>query len=480
MMLPMTSLLISTKAEVRYNEIDRLFENTITEIFDYEQTEGGAKVEAEKEWLYDINLCELGVLYDFAYKDKEGFAIIIDDGDVKVTEIYTEGKNPYSKENVKNVYVMEGMYWYSDRGNYYESETGTEIGKETLEKVSESAYKGVEKLQYDTERVEFIYRTETPYNVLSSIPTCTYGHLGGCVPIMGTNLIVYYDKTYTNLIPNYEPGRSILGRYRFNVENETTAALTDTLQKDMGTDENGTTIIPKAEYTAAQEIRRERKRKYVKQIGAKQFFQGKIFCRKCGWGYKKYIKGDSVYWKCGKKGMTTEKCHAPNLLDREIKVAFVRMFNTLKQNEKTIVGETILQLQALKAKVNGSNGAIGEIDEEMAVLSKQNSSYSDLFLKGVIDDVLYFEKTDRLKSRMSELRERRLKLVNEDEEEKCLERLRGVKRVLDKHEFLVKFDESLFDEIVDKIYIEQDGSLIFALKCELKLKIERKGCNYGK
>ena len=239
-------------------------------------------------------------------------------------------------------------------------------------------------------------------------------------------------------------------------------------------------IIPKAEYTAAQEIRRERKRKYVKQIGAKQFFQGKIFCRKCGWGYKKYIKGDSVYWKCGKKGMTTEKCHAPNLLDREIKVAFVRMFNTLKQNEKTIVGETILQLQALKAKVNGSNGAIGEIDEEMAVLSKQNSSYSDLFLKGVIDDVLYFEKTDRLKSRMSELRERRLKLVNEDEEEKCLERLRGVKRVLDKHEFLVKFDESLFDEIVDKIYIEQDGSLIFALKCELKLKIERKGCNYGK
>lgn len=107
MMLPMTSRLISTKAEVRYNEIDRLFESTITEIFDYEQTEGGAKVEAEKEWLYDINLCELGVLYDFAYKDKEGFAIIIDDGDVKVTEIYTEGKNPYSKENVKNVYVWQ-------------------------------------------------------------------------------------------------------------------------------------------------------------------------------------------------------------------------------------------------------------------------------------------------------------------------------------------------------------------------------------
>ncbi len=30
--------------------------------------------------MYDIDLCELGVLYDFTYKDKEEFAIIIDDG----------------------------------------------------------------------------------------------------------------------------------------------------------------------------------------------------------------------------------------------------------------------------------------------------------------------------------------------------------------------------------------------------------------
>lgn len=239
-------------------------------------------------------------------------------------------------------------------------------------------------------------------------------------------------------------------------------------------------IIPKAEYAAAQEIRRERKRKYVKQAGERQFFQGKIFCKKCGWGYKKHIKGDSVYWKCGKKGMTMEECHAPNLSDKDMRAAFVRMFNTLKQNEKTVVNETILQLQALKAKVNGGNGEIGEIDAEMAALSKQNSSYSDLFLKGVIDDILYFEKTDRLKSRMSALRERRLKLVNEDEEEKCLERLRALKRVLDNHEFLVEMDESLFNEIVDRIYVEQDGALVFVLKCELKLRIERKGGNYGK
>ena len=81
---------------------------------------------------------------------------------------------------------------------------------------------------------------------------------------------------------------------------------------------------------------------------------------------------------------------------------------------------------------------------------------------------------------MAQRRERRLKLVTEDEEEKCLEGLRALKRVLDKHDFLVEMNEDLFNEIVDRIYIEQDGSLIFVLKCELKLKVERQGCNYGK
>ncbi|MFQ7078440.1 MAG: hypothetical protein ACLRSW_11165 [Christensenellaceae bacterium] len=137
------------KSGGEYNEIDRLFESTITEIFDYEQTEGGGRKWKREGVARDINLCELGVLCDFAYKDKEGFAII-DDGDVKVTEIYAEGKIRIQRkrENVCN----EGMYWYSDRGNY-ESETGTEMRKKRWKRSIGSAYKGVEKLQYDTERI---------------------------------------------------------------------------------------------------------------------------------------------------------------------------------------------------------------------------------------------------------------------------------------------------------------------------------------
>lgn len=233
-------------------------------------------------------------------------------------------------------------------------------------------------------------------------------------------------------------------------------------------------IISKSKYLAAQEIRKVRHKIYVKKIGDKQFFQGKIFCSKCGWGYKKEIKKSQLFWKCGKQGTTEEVCRAPVLSDQKIRAAFVKLFNGLKQNERTVVGDAILQLQTLKSKINGSNKGISEIDEEITALSKQNAAYSDLFSKGIIDDVLYIAKTGYLKSRMAELRERRRKLINEDEDEKCLEKLKALKRVLERYNFIAEMDERLFDEIVEKVYVEQNGDLIFVLKCELKLKVERR------
>ena len=52
--------------------------------------------------------------------------------------------------------------------------------------------------------------------------------------------------------------------------------------------------------------------------------------------------------------------------DFEIRSAFVRMYNTLKQNVKIIIDETLAQLNALKVKVNAGNNEIAEIDGEIS------------------------------------------------------------------------------------------------------------------
>lgn len=270
LLVPSLSL-TKASAAVRYEEIDVLFQETLKGILSYENVDQ-ASIAAQKEKLYDIELNELGVVYDFTYDEQEGFAIIIDDGTLKVTELTTAGSSPYADEQQK-VYVSEGLYWYNEGGVFYDCVSDLPISDEAIETVSETAYLGSTDLQYDSERIEYVYRSETPYNALLSIPLYGFTHEGGCAPVAGTNLIAYYDKTYPNLIPNYEPGRTIFGRYMFNVENETTMALSETLYQDMGTSSKGTSV---SQFKSGV-------KKYVNRQGYSLSFQSLM-----SWGKIKY------------------------------------------------------------------------------------------------------------------------------------------------------------------------------------------------
>ena len=100
-------------------------------------------------------------------------------------------------------------------------------------------------------------------------------------------------------------------------------------------------------------------------------------------------------------------------------------------------------------------------------LSQKNMTYGELFTQGVIDQTLFIQQTDVLNQKIYDLRLRRTKLINEDEEERCIERMRELRKTIDETDFLTAMDEKLFDAIVDKVLIEQDG------KCELEFSVER-------
>ena len=78
--------------------------------------------------------------------------------------------------------------------------------------------------------------------MLPSIPGCMHGEAASCVAKMCVNLVVYLDKTYPNLIPNYEPGIAFMGSYMYRSDTPETRAVFDQLYQDTGTDENGATV----------------------------------------------------------------------------------------------------------------------------------------------------------------------------------------------------------------------------------------------
>jgi hypothetical protein len=82
------------------------------------------------------------------------------------------------------------------------------------------------------------------------------------------------------------------------------------------------------------------------------------------------------------------------------------------------------------------------------------------------------EMTDRIQGRMTELRSRRMKIINEDENEACIEELRKLKRILDEcPKNIAVMNMALFDKIIECLYAEEDGDVTFKLIGGLEFKM---------
>lgn len=215
----------------------------------------------------------------------------------------------------------------------------------------------------------------------------------------------------------------------------------------------------------------ERKKNVVKT--AKTVFDGKIFCGECGWSYKKKFQSDELYWGCSHDGLSGMRCSAPNIKIETLEMLFVRAYNKLRLYESEIIDKALSQLVIIKAGITSQNDEIKEIDKEVARLSEQNSMYNDLKKRNIVDDTSYYENTSRIKQRLYELREKRMKLLSLDEEERCIENLRRFKATLVKQpKALFVFDCEIFKNIVNKVLVYDDRVVfVFVSDVELGVKI---------
>lgn len=199
-------------------------------------------------------------------------------------------------------------------------------------------------------------------------------------------------------------------------------------------------------------------------------FSQMIECCNCGWSYRRKVQRGKVYWACSRKNNSGYECNGKQYMEDDVKFAFVRMFNKLRCFEKEIIDITLNQLVELRNKQTQGDSEIKEIDEEIKRLSEQNSRYEKFRAKKIMDEISFREQYDRLRGRLSELRSRRKKLIQNNDEEATIENIRQLKDMLqDLPQAMLDFDADVFASIVSKIRTEDDGSLSFILKGDLKL-----------
>ena len=204
----------------------------------------------------------------------------------------------------------------------------------------------------------------------------------------------------------------------------------------------------------------------------KHLFTGIIECESCGWAYKRKVQNGVVYWVCSRKKSVGRFCESKNISEENLKKAFVKMYNKLRRFESEILDRTYNQLLKLREKLSGQNNEVSQIDIEIADLCNKINMYTEFHLQGIIDDISFLEITSELKYRVTELRNKRTKLLYANEDEKVIEEIKILMDTLEEYpKVILSFDNSLFSSIVDKVIIGKTETIIFKLKGGLCLDI---------
>lgn len=229
--------------ELDGDEYDEVFlENIQVLAKDYYGTD--ISISAEKELLYDLQLNKFGYIYDFTINAEKGFAIVINTiGKFEISEAFFNAKNPYANNGESTrIYVGNMIYLYYNDYNFYFATNDIKVNNGDLNNIANIAlYSGYDDLSSETQPIYFTSKTESAYQLAKKHPyiTDSPSFSNECSVIAGANIIQYWDRYKTNLIPNYAPGKSLSSYFLYSGESDTTDKLIQDLYYDMGTNTNG-------------------------------------------------------------------------------------------------------------------------------------------------------------------------------------------------------------------------------------------------
>ena len=232
-------------------------------------------------------------------------------------------------------------------------------------------------------------------------------------------------------------------------------------------EETNPAIISKEDFYAVQE-RLKNEGSTQKKDEPDCPLRRKIMCS-CGHYYKRKVINNKTYWVCRKHDYDANQCNSGSIPEKEIYNAFVNMVMKLRIYSKTIISDTIEQMERLYSKSSGTAEKIREIDRSIAELTNKNLVLARLNSKGIMRGSEYTEKSGRLNTQISSLRSERRKLLQQDEDG-CLSGLRQLEEIIQGiKEPLTDFDEDLFGRIVNQITVPARTSLCFELIGGIKL-----------
>ena len=233
-------------------------------------------------------------------------------------------------------------------------------------------------------------------------------------------------------------------------------------------------IISKETFLKVQEMLRSKKAPTER---TQSVLKGKIQCPECGWNFRRQKINGKNYWICSGRSSGETDCKHRRVREDMIYEAFISMMYKLKGERKYLLEALIHQFEQMQNRASKSNERIRQIDKEIADLGARNLVISKLHTNGVLNAVAYSAQSADINNKIAILRAERKKKLAEDEDDELLDTLKTLNEIIEEYQLANEFDEELFEQIVERITVNDNTSITFHLigGVDLTEEINEKG-----
>ena len=257
-------------------------------------------------------------------------------------------------------------------------------------------------------------------------------------------------------------------------------------------------IIDRDTWDKAQEIlnkrnnnKREFGRVHKTTYSLKYDFSSKIICGCCGSTYvrrqgtKRKDGTAPIYWKCFQQVDEKRYCEDSKFIREDVlKEMFVELYNLIVDNKHKTKDKLLSAIKDTLEDVDYQK-EINKLDLELDKLKTRLSKLVDMNLDGIIDKDTYVSKGEDLKTKISEIEDKKEELLNLKNTNNTLsKRIIEIEKIVNAPTTIKEFDKETFNSIIDKIIIGEknvDGNnsnvVRFILKTGAEYKCENNGIN---
>ena len=191
---------------------------------------------------------------------------------------------------------------------------------------------------------------------------------------------------------------------------------------------------------------------------------GKIYCAECGARYGSKMRRGKQSWRCNNRHLGRTNCTAPVLHTETIEDAFVTAFNQVIERKDEII-RICMDTMTERCDVSG-------IDARLATLSAELDVVAELIAQNIATNARVALDQDENRQKFEELMARHDSIQNEIHElerqrAELIAKLNGIRHyigVIQDEGRITGFDETLWLNTVDRLWIKPDGTMRFEFK----------------